>query len=58
MNNINTNDLDIFLNENNIKYEKKYDKNNNRINYNLQQNFDDFEEINKDDFILYDDIDD
>ena len=37
----NTNDLDIFLNENNIKYEKKiYNKNGNRINYNLQQNFD------------------
>ena len=40
MNNTNTADLEYFLDKNNIKYEKKYNKNDNRLNYNLQQNFD------------------
>ena len=43
--NINTNDLDIFLNENNIKYKRTYDEphnyiENGYIRYYLYQDFD------------------
>ena len=45
MENINTNDLDIFLNENNIKYKRTYEephgnKENGYIRYYLYQDFD------------------